>query len=116
MTTTILDLENWTAQGATAVLIRKKLTVRLSFQLNGAPPVRSLASVGRGNDCNMVPVLLAVEYSKTDNDEWEVTMLRMYGHKEHSDETALNVYPHDTLHDKRVPAWVRDAVYGGMPK
>lgn len=113
---TVLDLENWSAGDAIAELVRKTLKVRLNFKLTGAPGVRYLASVGRGNDCRMVPTVLAVEYSKVNDEPWAITTLRMYGHVEGKpDETALNIYPHDRMFDARIPAWVRDAAYAGMP-
>lgn len=117
MTTTILDLENWSAQGATAELLRKTLTVRLSFRLNEAPVILSLASVGRGNKHGMVPTLLAVEYSKMNDDEWRVTALRAYGYRaDKPEEKEVNIYPHESMYNRIVPAWIRDAAYGGMPK
>lgn len=121
ITKTILDLENWSARGATAELARKCLTVRLSFRLNNAPAVRSLASAGQGIERSMIPNLLAVEYSKTSNDsikgKWVITLLRVYGYMEGKPENnALNVYPHDNLESRLIPAWIRDAAISVMPE
>lgn len=112
MTITVLDLENWSAQGATAELVRKTLGVRLSFRLNDAPEVRVIAAAGHQQ---MTPTQLVVAYAKTNDEAWEITSLRMYGRND-KDESVLNVYPHDNLHNRIVPAWVRDAAYDGMPK
>ena len=118
MTINVLDLENWSAQGATAELVRKTLTVRLSFQLNGAPDVKLLSSIGRGNARRMVPNLLVVEYSKMNDGPWKITLLRTYGHQmDEPDKSVVNIYPHDSLYNNMmVPAWIRDAAYDGMPK
>lgn len=134
---TILDLNNWSAKGATAELLRKRIvytehwvghdgyaprqikcvTMRLSFRLSNAPPVLSLCSVGRGKKTNdLIPDLLAVEYSKMNDGEWRVTALRVYGKREDKpEESAVNIYPHDKLNGLRIPAWIRDAAIDGMP-
>lgn len=112
----ILDLDNARAQGAQAVLIQKRLTVRLNFKLIGAPTVKATAS-GRGAEFMLIPTRLLVEYAKTDSDNWEVTLLRVFGHpKDQPDEPVLNVYPHNDLNSRAVPAWIRDAAIDGMPK
>lgn len=116
MTVTILDLENWSANGATAELLRKCLTVRLSFRLNEAPVVPSLGNSTREEKHGMVPTMLAVEYSKTNDGPWEISVLRAYGYRaDKPDEREVNIYPHENMHSRAIPAWIRDAAYKGMP-
>lgn len=114
---TILDLENPRAKGATAVLVSKRLGIRLRFRIDNAPPVRAIASVGRGNAYMMIPTQLVVEYTKTDEGGWDITLLRAYGYKEDEpNEKVLNIYPHDDLDNHRMtPAWIRDAAVAGKP-
>lgn len=130
MTTMILDLDNWTAKGAVAELRRKTLSVRLSFDLRNAPAIPAIAFVGRGNvGMTMIPNLMAVEYSKTNNEPWKIVGLRVYGKitydgppekgedgvEEYRPDVAVNVYNHDKLGTATVPAWIRDGAIAGMP-
>ncbi len=128
---TILDLENPRANGAFAVLRRKTLSVRLSFDLRGAPRVKSISTIGRGHRIlYLEPNLLAVEYLKQNEQDWKIVGLRVYGkifYKNPPDldedgkevwrpETGANVYNHDNIDSDIVPAWIRDAAISGMPK
>lgn len=123
---TILDLENWSAQGAVAELRRKVLTVRLSFDLRGAPNIKLIATADGGN---MNPDLMVIEYSKQNDEPWRVTNLRVYGKpiyttdpfvdgfgiEEYRPTVVVNVYNHDNINTTTVPAWIRDAAISGMP-
>lgn len=115
MSMTVLDLDNWAAQGATAELMSKKLGVRLAFKLNEAPSIKVISSIGRGKESRMTPTVLVLEYTKTNDDEWCVSVLRVYGRDVSDGSSALNIYPHEDLSDSRIPAWIRDAAIKGMP-
>lgn len=115
-TETILDLENWSAQGATAELIRKTLTVRLAFRLNDPPELRLISVAGKANKSRMVPNLLVIEYGKHNEETWQITGLRVYGDMVGEPKgSAVNIYPHDHMGSTIIPAWIRDAAFKGKP-
>lgn len=116
MTTAILDIENWSGQGVVAEVKHKQLIVRLGLELTGAPVVKALGNSTRTTSHGMVPVRLAFEYTKTGDGPWEITVVRAYGYRaDNPEEKEVNIYPHETMSNKVIPAWIRDAAYRGMP-
>lgn len=123
VTVNILDIDHWSAGGAVAVLDRHWKTERFSFKLSETQPVKALSAGARGKYANMVPNLLAVSYSKMNDEPWKITGLRVYGQMEKDPEQGtVNIYPHEELWSEerskhsRIPAWIREAALKATPK
>lgn len=114
---TILDIEHPRAKGAQAFLARKQLNIRLSFYLENAPPIKALPTEGRGNEEKMTPTMLVVEFRKNNEGNWDLGVLRVYGHLvSDPDYPTVNIYrPEALYHTYHVPAWIRDAVLSIKP-
>lgn len=128
--TIIIDLDHRMAGESYAELIRKTLKVRLSFKLTNARIIKSIPTIGRGNEIvYMSPRIMAVEYLKLNDDPWKIVGLRVYGKLVYGSEPKLdgkgepvwraedgvNIYNHDNLNGSAVPAWIRDAAIAGTP-
>lgn len=123
MVTTILDLDHWSAGDAVAELNRTWKTERKTFRLSNTQPVKALSAGARGKYANMVPTLLAVQYSQMNDEPWKIIGLRVYGRMEKEpDKQTVNIYPHEELWGEerskhsRIPAWIREAAVKAMPK